>query len=458
MLFCFCERVPKTQKSLPHFRNGFGSRRGLVHSGFAGPTTSAPAILPRHKPPPPQRSPPPPSPVQPVPLRDAAPSVGLNIVILDPAHGGVDLGARGTEGIRESEVVLQFAAQVRRALEAQGFQVIQTREGNENPSFDDRSAQVDASAAFSLSPCAPSPPPASPVPCRCVMPESPVVRSPSRFDPWDQSASAFPNAVSATSSAGHGAGGLARRFKGSPDAVRLAPIRQLRATTRSCDCRRRFPASPWKSRGLGCMIPGISRRRIPRGVARFAPLTLSSHAGSPHRSAAMNPKWRLWLAGGLLIAVIAAAFYFPALRRQVYKAKNVAEKTTEQARRELLPPAPVTSGEPRVQAKMFWGSRQSDGTLVPVILDLPLSDDPTLRAKEILNTLLAGPVDPEARALPPDAPRCSASIFLPTALPSPTSPKRWPTPCPPASKARRTGPSTSMHARPRSQTCLRSNA
>ncbi len=117
----------------------------------------------------------------------------------------------------------------------------------------------------------------------------------------------------------------------------------------------------------------------------------------------MNPKWRLWLAGGLLIAVIAAAFYFPALRRQVYKAKNITEKTAEQARRELLPPAPVTSGEPRVQAKMFWGSRQSDGTLVPVILDLPLSNDPTLRAKEILNTLLAGPVDPEARTLPPDA-------------------------------------------------------
>jgi spore germination protein GerM len=117
----------------------------------------------------------------------------------------------------------------------------------------------------------------------------------------------------------------------------------------------------------------------------------------------MNPKWRVSLTGGLLVAVVAGAFYFPALRRQVNKTKNVTEKTAEQARRELLPPTPVASGEPRVTAKMFWGSSSNDGTLVPVTLELPLSNDPTLRAKEILNTLLAGPVDPDARTLPPDA-------------------------------------------------------
>lgn len=103
------------------------------------------------------------------------------------------------------------------------------------------------------------------------------------------------------------------------------------------------------------------------------------------------------------MAVIAAALYFPALRRQVNKAKNLSEKSTEQARRELLPPVPAASGEPRVKARMFWGSGIDDGNLVAVTVELPLSSDPTLRAKEILNTLLAGPVDPEARTLPPDA-------------------------------------------------------
>src|ERR1041385_6459802 len=64
---------------------------------------------------------------------------GLNIVVLDPSHGGTDPGARGAQGIRESDLVLDLTFQVRRALEAQGFQVLQTRNGNENPSFDDRS-------------------------------------------------------------------------------------------------------------------------------------------------------------------------------------------------------------------------------------------------------------------------------------------------------------------------------
>jgi hypothetical protein len=111
----------------------------------------------------------------------------------------------------------------------------------------------------------------------------------------------------------------------------------------------------------------------------------------------------MWLVGGLLVAVIAGALYFPALRRQVNRAKQLTEETAEQARRELLPPTPITSGDPKVKAEMFWGSGGADGALVPVTVDLPLSSDPVLRAKEVLNTLLAGPVDSEARTLPPDA-------------------------------------------------------
>ena len=117
----------------------------------------------------------------------------------------------------------------------------------------------------------------------------------------------------------------------------------------------------------------------------------------------MTPRWRAWLVGGLLAAVIAAALYFPALRRQVDKVAQLTEKTAEQARRELIPPAPVRSGGPMVKAKMYWGTRAQDGTLRAVTVDLPLSEDPVLRAKQVLNTLLAGPVDPEARTLPPDA-------------------------------------------------------
>lgn len=117
----------------------------------------------------------------------------------------------------------------------------------------------------------------------------------------------------------------------------------------------------------------------------------------------MTPKGRLWLAGGLLAAVIAAALYLPFLRRQVEKAKQFTEKTTEQARKELLPLSPTSSSEPKVKAKMFWGSKNQDGTLSPVTVELPLASEPVLRSKQVLNTLLAGPVDSEAKTLPADA-------------------------------------------------------
>ncbi len=117
----------------------------------------------------------------------------------------------------------------------------------------------------------------------------------------------------------------------------------------------------------------------------------------------MNPKWTVWIGGVLLAAVIAAALYFPALRRQVNKAKDLTEKTAEQARRELLPVAPVSTGDPKVKVKMFWGTLGEQGGLSPVTVELPLSRDPVLRGKQVLNTLLAGPVDSESRTLPPDA-------------------------------------------------------
>jgi hypothetical protein len=117
----------------------------------------------------------------------------------------------------------------------------------------------------------------------------------------------------------------------------------------------------------------------------------------------MNSKWQFWASAVLFVVVMGAAIYFPSLRKQVYKARDITEKTAEQARRELLPLAPINSGDPMVRAKLFWGSRDRDGSLVPVTVELPLSSDPVLRAKQLLNTLLAGPVDPQERTLPPDA-------------------------------------------------------
>jgi len=117
----------------------------------------------------------------------------------------------------------------------------------------------------------------------------------------------------------------------------------------------------------------------------------------------VTPRWKFLLAGGLIFVVLAAAIYFPVLRRRVKRAAKLQQQSEEQARRELAQPVTINPGDPRVKAKLFWASDTMDSTLVPVTVELPLSRDPVLRSKQVLNTLLAGPVDAEFRTLPPDA-------------------------------------------------------
>jgi len=117
----------------------------------------------------------------------------------------------------------------------------------------------------------------------------------------------------------------------------------------------------------------------------------------------LSPRWRNRILGGLAIAVVGAAIYFPILKRRVQRAARLQQQSEEQARRELTLATPVSPGQPRVKSMLFWASSAEDGSLAPTTVELPLSNDPVLRAKQVLNTLLAGPVDAELRTLPPDA-------------------------------------------------------
>ena len=117
----------------------------------------------------------------------------------------------------------------------------------------------------------------------------------------------------------------------------------------------------------------------------------------------MTTRWIKWVVGVLCVAVIVGVFYLPILRRRLRAAAKLQQQTAEQARRELTQAVPINPGEPRVKTKLFWASGNGDGALLDSTVELPLSDDPVLRSKQVLNTLLAGPVDAELRTLPPDA-------------------------------------------------------
>ena len=117
----------------------------------------------------------------------------------------------------------------------------------------------------------------------------------------------------------------------------------------------------------------------------------------------MTGRWKFWLITVLVSILIAAVIYVPILRKRMQRAARQQQQSEEQARRELLQPVPLNPGDPRVKCKLFWLSDSDASALAPAVVELPLSSDPILRSKQVLNTLLAGPVDAELRALPPDA-------------------------------------------------------
>lgn len=69
------------------------------------------------------------------------PRTGSQTVVIDPGHGGADIGARGSSGLEEKAVTLDVARRLRTLLETRlGVRVVMTRE-------DDRAVPLDARAA-----------------------------------------------------------------------------------------------------------------------------------------------------------------------------------------------------------------------------------------------------------------------------------------------------------------------
>jgi len=80
-----------------------------------------------------------PSPSSPAP----APPPPRVVVVLDPAHGGPDSGARLGEQLLEKDVTLAIAARLRASLAAAGFSVVFTREADSlTPLSTDQRAEI----------------------------------------------------------------------------------------------------------------------------------------------------------------------------------------------------------------------------------------------------------------------------------------------------------------------------
>lgn len=192
----------------------------------------------------------------------------MNIVVLDPAHGGTDLGARGAGGVHESDIVLDFAAQTRIALEAQGFQVILTRQGNANPSFDDRSAIANAQRGaifISLHIASTGTPGTARV---YVMNDLPAAADATGLIPWDRAQQPF---IGLSRKLGDQVQVfLAQKFKGSPNVTVAASVRQLRTTAAPAIAVEVSNVTSEDTALLGHMAPGVADA-IARGAAAFRP-------------------------------------------------------------------------------------------------------------------------------------------------------------------------------------------
>jgi N-acetylmuramoyl-L-alanine amidase len=84
----------------------------------------------------------------PVPAPLQLEQTGLRTIVIDPGHGGTELGARGPSGTLEKDVALVVARQLKAAIENRlGLRVLMTRNGDETVPLDARAALANNNKA-----------------------------------------------------------------------------------------------------------------------------------------------------------------------------------------------------------------------------------------------------------------------------------------------------------------------
>jgi N-acetylmuramoyl-L-alanine amidase len=121
-----------------------GLRTGLAAVQSSPQQVQAPSNVPPQQGVPQQAAPAQATPQSPAQPPAQSPAHSGPVVVLDPAHGGTDSGARGQSGVIEKDMVLLVARTAKFALEREGFRVVMTRNDDSNPSYDDRAATANA--------------------------------------------------------------------------------------------------------------------------------------------------------------------------------------------------------------------------------------------------------------------------------------------------------------------------
>ena len=192
----------------------------------------------------------------------------LNVVVLDPAHGGADAGAHGASGVLESEVVMSFARLARLELERQGLRVVLTRQANENPSFDERSAVANAQrgAVFISLHVSSTGPPGTARVYSVAVPAAATPAARPALLPWDLAQYSF--AESSRRLAELVQVQLAQKFRGSPEIPSVAPVRQLRTVAAPAIAIEISSVAVRERSQLEQMSPALGEA-VARGVAAF---------------------------------------------------------------------------------------------------------------------------------------------------------------------------------------------
>jgi spore germination protein GerM len=105
--------------------------------------------------------------------------------------------------------------------------------------------------------------------------------------------------------------------------------------------------------------------------------------------------------GILLVAVVAGGIYVRGLQRRISQLGK-PQQTEAKARREVIQAPIATPTDVKVKAKLYWVSKENQGALEAVETELPLSAEPAVRAKQLINALIADVPSAEQRLLPAD--------------------------------------------------------